>query len=54
MGASGEEIGGLGGAEEEAFFFEKGHVPGEGGGVAGDVDQPSGIHAGDGLDGVGA
>ena len=54
MGAPGEQVGGLGGLEAEAFFFQQGHVPGQGGGVAGDVDQPPWIHPGDGLDGVGA
>ena len=36
------------------MVFEEGYVPGQGGGVAGDVDEAFGVHAGDGFDGVGA
>ena len=37
----------------EALFFQEGNVTGQGGGVAGDVDQAAGGHAADGFDGVG-
>ena len=36
----------------EALVFQEGGVPGQGGGVAGDVDQAFGGHLGDGLDGI--
>ena len=53
MGAAGEEVGGLGGLEGEAFFFQLRYVPGQGGGVAGDIHQTPWVQTGDGLNGVG-
>ena len=53
MGASGEEVGGGGGLEGEAPFFQECHIPGQGGWVAGDIDDAPGVKAGQGLNGVG-
>ena len=53
MGAAGEEVGGLGGLEGEALIFQQGHIPGQGGGVAGDVDKLPGVHPVNGFNGVG-
>ena len=50
MGCAGEEVGRLGGLEGVAPLGEQLHVPGQGGRVAGDVDQAAGGHVGDGLD----
>ena len=46
MGAPWEQVGGGGGGQAIAALFEKGHVPGEGRGIAGDVDDAAGGHAG--------
>lgn len=54
MGAPGEQVGGLGGLQRKALFFQQGNVPCQGGGVAGDIHKTPGVHPGDGLDGVGA
>ena len=53
MGASWEQICRLGGFQGEAPLLQQGHVPGQCGGVTGDVDQAFGGHAGDGFNGVG-
>ena len=39
MGAAGEKVGGGYGLEGVAVGFQEGYVPGQGGGVAGDVDD---------------
>lgn len=54
MRAFWEKIDRFGGAEGVAFFREQLHVAGEGGRVAGDVDDALRLHGGDGLDHVGA
>lgn len=54
MRAFWEKIDRFGGAEGVAFFREQFHVAGEGGRVAGDVDDALRLHDGDGLDHVGA
>ena len=54
MRAFWEKINRFGGAEGVAFFREQLHVAGEGGRVAGDVDDALRLHGGDGLDHVGA
>ena len=53
MGAAGEQIKGLCTLQLEALLLQQGNIPGQGGGVAGDVDQSSGGEAGDGFDGIG-
>ena len=53
MGAPGEQVERLRVLELKALFLQQGHIPGQGGRVAGDVDQPSGGEAGDGFDGIG-
>lgn len=54
MRAFWEKIDRFGGAEGVAFFREQLHVAGEGGRVAGDVDDALRLHGGDGFDHVGA
>lgn len=54
MGAAGEEVGGLGGLEGKALFFQQRHVPGQGGRVTGDIYKTPGAHPGNRLDSVGA
>ena len=53
MRCSGEHVHGEGGGGGVAEGAEAGDVAGEGGGVAGDVDQAVGLHGGDGLQGWG-
>ena len=53
MGAAGEEVGGHGVLQPIATLLQQRHIPGQGGRVAGDVDDSSGCHFGQGFDGVG-
>ena len=53
MVGSGEEVGGFGLFQAVAPLGQEFHIPGQGGGVAGDINQPLGIHLDDGLDDLG-
>ena len=53
MAATGEEICRQGVFQHVATLFQQGHVTGQGGGVAGNVDDAPGGESGQGFDGVG-
>ena len=53
MGTPGEEIECLRVLQGKALLLQQCHIPCQGGGVTGDIDQSSGGEAGDGFDGVG-
>ena len=53
MTAPGEQVGSHGVFQGVAFFLQKRHIPGQGGGVAGYVDDAPGGHPVQGFDGVG-
>ena len=43
--AAGEKVGGQGILQAETAFFQQGHIPGQGGRVAGNIDDATGIEA---------
>ena len=53
MGASWEQVGGLGRGDLIAFFFQKRHIPGKGCRVTGYIDDPLGLHFCHSRNGVG-
>ena len=53
MGAAGEEVGGSGGLEGVALFFQQCHIPGQCRRVAGYIHDPPGGEAVQRFDGIG-